>query len=111
MCAQTPSNSCSTAPEAVCECVCMYVSGFVGHCLATDVFMGKLQATGWVWVIKGQADGERGHGPTNQLQELDKGASDHDLATITVYAYLLAIAHQPKILQANHWLEDVHGIY
>ena len=35
----------------VCVCVCVCVCVFVGSCLATKVFIGKLPATGGVWVI------------------------------------------------------------
>ena len=44
----------------LCVCVCMsvcvfgiYVCVFVGCCLATKVFLGKLPATRGVWVIIG----------------------------------------------------------
>ena len=35
----------------MCVCVCVCACVFVGHCLATKVFIGKLPATGGVWVI------------------------------------------------------------
>ena len=35
------------------ECVCRSIYLFVGHCLATKVYIGKLPATGWTWMIIG----------------------------------------------------------
>jgi hypothetical protein len=43
------------------QCTCV----FVGHRLATKVFIGKLPATRGVQIIIVQANDERGHGPTN----------------------------------------------
>ena len=34
-----------------CECVFVCYIKFVGHCLATKVLIGKLPATGGVWMI------------------------------------------------------------
>ena len=34
----------------VCTCMCL-INLFVGRCLATKVFIGKLPATGGVWMI------------------------------------------------------------
>ena len=44
-----------TFTQAVCVyvCVCVCVCVFVGSCLATKVFIGKLPGTGEGWVIIG----------------------------------------------------------
>ena len=42
------------------ECVCVCVCVFVGHCLATKVFIGKLLAIRWVEVTMWYTRSERG---------------------------------------------------
>ena len=47
----------------------------VGHCLATEVLIGKLPDTRELWMIIGLAGGD---GPTNKLQDLNWGAFHHE---------------------------------
>ena len=37
--------------ECVCVCMCVCVCVFIDSCLATNVFIGNLLATGKGWVI------------------------------------------------------------
>ena len=75
----------------MCMCVCNCVCVFVGSCLATEGFIGKLPATQRGWVIIRQSYDERvstnnklgspmkrgGQLPTNQLSDSNWGALDH----------------------------------
>ena len=67
------------------------VNVFIGHCLATKVYIGKLPATRGVCVVIGWANGASGHGPTKNLQDLNWDAFDH-------------AAHVPQLRSCNYVL-------
>ena len=50
-----------------CACVCVCVCVCVCNRLVTKVFIGKLLATGWVWVITGSLMVKGGHEQTKYL--------------------------------------------
>ena len=86
----------------VCVCVCVHVyyvhacmsvcvDLFVGHYLATKVYIGKLPATGWTWVIKGRLMMKGGHGQQKLVARLNWGAFDH-------------ASHAPQLRSCNYYL-------
>ena len=84
VCVHLCVHLCVCVCVCVCECVCVCVC----NRLVTKVFIGKLPALGWVWVITGSLMVKRGH---EQIKYLNLGTFDY-------------ASHAPQLRSCNYYL-------